>query len=134
MKRKWALWAAKKVIVSVEEIVSTEVIRSDPNRTIIPSFKVSAVVHESFGAHPLAMTGYYDMDLSFRGKTAGIYRDRNACFSFLDEWVYGVKNHKEYIEHYVEKYGYGQLRNIMAQSPIQPAGTVNYAYMPHMQL
>ncbi len=131
---KWALWAARKVIVSVEEIVSTEVIRCDPNRTIIPSFKVSAVVHEPFGAHPLAMTGYYDMDLSFRAKTAHIYRDRDACIRFLDEWVYGVKNHKEYIEHYVEKYGYRALRNITAQPAIQPVGTVNYAYTPHMQL
>ena len=102
---KWALWAGKKVIVSVEEIVATEVIRSDPNRTIVPSFKVSAVVHEPFGAHPGVMTGYYDMDFSFRTETMGMYSDRASCDRFLDEWVYGVQNRREYIEHYIQKLG-----------------------------
>src|SRR5690349_16629617 len=37
--------AAKKVIVCAEEIVFEETIASDPNRTVIPGFLVSAVVH-----------------------------------------------------------------------------------------
>jgi len=131
---KWALWASKKNIVSVEEIVSSEVIRSDPNRTILPSFKVNAVVHEPFGAHPWPVTGYYDMDFVFREVTLDIYRDREACNSFLDEWVYGVKNRSEYIEHYVERFGYTALKNITAQPPIQPVGTISYAYVPHIQI
>lgn len=130
---KWALWAGKKVIVSVEEIVPTEVIRSDPNRTIVPSFRVSAVVHEPFGAHPGAMTGYYDLDFSFsRTEQADKYRDRAACYRFLDEWVYGVQSRGEYIEHYVQKLGQGALQNIMAKPPVRPIGTVDYAYVPHM--
>ena len=100
---KWALWASKKIIVSVEEIVSTEIIRSDPNRTIVPSFKVNAVVHEPLGAHPWPITGYYDMDLNFRTEALEIFQDRVACNKFLDEWVYGVKNRRGYIDHYVEK-------------------------------
>src|SRR5581483_6853425 len=47
-----AVRAAKKVIVVAEEIASPEVIASDPNRTVVPGFLVSAVVHEPFGAHP----------------------------------------------------------------------------------
>ena len=65
----------------------TEAIRSDPNRTIIPSSKVSAVVHEPFGAHPWPMSGYYDMDFNFRLEAANIYSDRQACIRFLNEWV-----------------------------------------------
>src|SRR5258708_370714 len=39
-----AVRAAKRVIVFAEEIVSDEVIASDPNRAVIPAFLVSAVV------------------------------------------------------------------------------------------
>src|ERR1041385_8417350 len=44
--------AAKKVIVCAEEIVPREVIASDPNRTVIPGFLVSAVVKWPRGAAP----------------------------------------------------------------------------------
>jgi len=131
---KWALWASKKVVVSVEEIVPTEVIRSDPNRTIVPSFKVSAVVHEPFGAHPWPVTGYYDMDFNFRAEVLDIYRDQAICDRFLAEWVYGVKNRREYLEHYVKKFGYRGLRDITACPPIQPVGSVSYGYVPHLQV
>src|ERR1700680_1943351 len=43
--------AAKRVIVVAEEIVEPEVIASDPNRTVIPGFLVSAVVECACGAH-----------------------------------------------------------------------------------
>ncbi len=49
--------ASRKVIVVAEEIVSPEVIASDPNRTLIPGFLVAAVVHEPWGAHPVARAG-----------------------------------------------------------------------------
>ena len=51
--------AAKKVIVCAEEIVSREVIASDPNRTVIPGFLVSAVCEVPLGAHPSPVQGYY---------------------------------------------------------------------------
>ena len=132
--QKEAVFASERVIVVVEEIVDEAVIRSDPNRTIIPSLVVDAVVHEPYGAHPWPVTGYYDMDFVFREVTLDIYKDREACNSFLDEWVYGVKDRNEYIKHYVEKFGYTALKNITAQPPIQPIGTISYAYVPHIQI
>jgi len=129
---KWALWAARKVVVSVEEVVPTEVIRRDPNRTIIPSFKVSAVVHEPFGAHPGAMSGYYDIDLAFNGRYGAWDSDEGASRQFLEEWVYGVKDRREYIERYVAKLGYEALRSIQASPPFPPIGTVDYAYSPNI--
>ena len=44
--------AAKRVIVTCEELVSNEEIRKDPTQTRIPCFCVSAVVHVPYGAHP----------------------------------------------------------------------------------
>ncbi len=57
--------AARKVIVCAEEIVPEEVIASDPNRTVIPGFLVSAVVECPYGAHPSPVQGYYKRDDSF---------------------------------------------------------------------
>src|SRR5205807_4402934 len=57
--------AAKKVIVTCEEIVAPEVISSDPNRTVIPGFLVSAVVECALGAHPSPVQGYYKRDDAF---------------------------------------------------------------------
>src|SRR5512147_2812790 len=59
-EQKEAAFAARKVILTAEEIVDEEVIRSDPNRTLIPGFIVSAVVHAPYAAHPSYTQGYYD--------------------------------------------------------------------------
>ncbi len=63
--QKEAAFAAKRVIVVVEEIVAESVVRADPNRTLIPGIIVNAVVHEPWGAHPSYAQGYYDRDNDF---------------------------------------------------------------------
>src|SRR5690606_31493661 len=111
----WGFWAGRKVIVSVEEIVDPEVVRNDPGRTIVPGFKVSAVVHMPFGAHPTAMAGYYDSDYAYQAKAfGGIMRDRDRFRAFLDEWVYGCPDREAYLSHYRERFGDEGLENIRA--------------------
>ncbi|MGH7292670.1 MAG: CoA-transferase, partial [Myxococcota bacterium] len=56
--------AARRVIVSAEEIVSTDELRRDPGRTVIPGFAVDAVVHQPMGAYPHECYGYYEADLA----------------------------------------------------------------------
>lgn len=96
--QKEAAFAAKHVIVVVEEIVDEEVIRSDPNRTIIPGLIVDAVVHEPYGAHPSYVQGYYDRDNDFYLRWDEISRDEAATRAWLEEWVYGVRDRAEYVE------------------------------------
>jgi glutaconate CoA-transferase subunit A len=55
--------AARRVIVTAEEIVSADEFRSDPARTVIPGFAVDAVVHQPMGAYPHECYGYYEADL-----------------------------------------------------------------------
>ena len=69
--QKEAAFAAERVIVVVEELVSEDVIRADPNRTVIPGLIVDAVVVEPWGAHPSYVQGAYDRDNRF-------YRDWDA--------------------------------------------------------
>ncbi len=96
--QKEAAFAADRVIVVVEEIVDEDVIRSDPNRTVIPELIVDAVVHEPFGAHPSYVQGYYDRDNDFYLDWYDISKDRTTMEDWLDEWVYGVGNRAEYVE------------------------------------
>ncbi len=96
--QKEAAFAAGHVIVVVEEIVDEAVIRADPNRTIIPSLVVDAVVHEPYGAHPSYAQGYYDRDNEFYLRWDKISRDETATQAWLDEWVYGVRNRADYVD------------------------------------
>jgi glutaconate CoA-transferase, subunit A len=94
--QKEAAFAAKRVIVVAEEIVDASVIRSDPNRTILPSFVVDAVVHEPWGAHPSYVQGYYDRDNDFYVAWEDISRDAAQLDAYLSEFVYGVRDRAEY--------------------------------------
>ena len=60
-----AAFAAKKVILTCEEIVDHDLILSDPNRNVIPAFLVSSVVHQPFGSHPSPTQGYTRRDDNF---------------------------------------------------------------------
>lgn len=55
--------AARRVIVTAEEIVDTDAFRRDPARTVIPGFAVDAVVHQPMGAYPHECYGRYAADL-----------------------------------------------------------------------
>jgi len=96
--QKEAAFAARHVIAVVEEIVDIDVIRSDPNRTIIPDLVVDAVVHEPYGAHPSYVQGYYDRDNAFYLDWYEVTREQATTEAWLEEWVYGVRDRAEYVE------------------------------------
>lgn len=95
--QKEAAFASKRVVVVVEEIVGEEVIRADPNRTLIPGLIVDAVVEEPYGAHPSYVQGYYDRDNDFYLQWDAISRDADRTNEWLQEWVYGLPDRSAYI-------------------------------------
>jgi len=95
-EQKEAAFAAKHVILTAEEIVPEAVIRSDPNRTLIPELIVDAVCHVPYCAHPSYTQGYYDRDNAFYLEWDKISESRQATQTWLDEWVFGVKDRAEY--------------------------------------
>jgi len=123
---KWGANAAKKVIVSCERVVSREIIGKDPSRTIVPGFKVAAVVEEPFGAHPGYTPGFYDVDMAFGYEYQQASNTVDGFQMFLDEWVFGVKDRTEYIQKYIQKFGYGQYRKL--KSKFDYSYPVSYAY------
>jgi glutaconate CoA-transferase, subunit A len=96
--QKEAAFASRNTIVVAEEIVDESIIRSDPNRTLIPGLIVGAVVHEPFGCHPSYAQGYYDRDNDFYIRWREISKDATQFISYLDEWIYGVRDRAEYVE------------------------------------
>ncbi len=95
-EQKEAAFAARKVILTAEEIVDEAVIRSDPNRTLIPEIVVDAVCHVPYSCHPSYAQGYYDRDNEFYLKWDKVSESPEQVKSWLDEWVYGVKDREEY--------------------------------------
>ncbi len=96
--QKEAAFAADRVIVVCEELVDESVIRRDPNRTVIPSIIVDAVVEQPYSCHPSFAQGYYDRDNAFYLKWDEISRDPEALDAWLKEWVYDLESHADYIE------------------------------------
>ncbi|MGB5159816.1 MAG: CoA-transferase [Thermoanaerobaculia bacterium] len=101
--QKEAAFASEKLVVVAEEIVDEELIRSDPNRTLIPGFLVDAVVHEPWGCHPSFAQGYYDRDTDFYVAWRDICKDLEAFERYMNEWVYGVANRSEYVDRMGER-------------------------------
>ncbi|HEV8546010.1 MAG TPA: CoA-transferase [Candidatus Limnocylindrales bacterium] len=119
--QKEAAFAADRVIVVVEEVVSDEVVRADPNRTIIPGLIVDAVVEEPWGAHPSYVQGAYDRDNRFYLDWDPISRDEVKTQAWLAEWVHGLGGRAEY----VEKLGGDQVAALRPSAPA-PSGSVDY--------
>ncbi|SCE10510.1 glutaconate CoA-transferase subunit A [Streptomyces sp. AmelKG-A3] len=102
-----AVYAADKAIVVVEEVVADAVVRSDPNRTLIPAHAVDAVVVCPRGAHPSFAQGYYDRDNAFYRAWSHISKDPERLREWLREWVYGTEDHAAYVDKLGEEFWAG---------------------------
>ena len=90
--------AAKRVIVTVEEIVDTSVLRRNPDRTVLPGFIVDAVVEVPYGAHPTSFWPRYGYDSSFHLDWAKVSRAEDTTNEFLDSFVRQPATHTDYLE------------------------------------
>jgi glutaconate CoA-transferase subunit A len=90
--------ASRKVIVVAEEIVAPEVIASDPNRTLIPGFLVTAVVHEPCGAHPSSVIGYYGRDHAFFHEYHDQTRELDGFERWSNRWIAEVPSRAAYLQ------------------------------------
>ena len=113
--------ASRTVIITTEKIVDPDVIRRDPNRTIIPGFRVSAVVEQPWGAHPMHLSGCYAGDMfgymAELGKEAGYE-------NYLQRLVYGTQNWEEYLKEREAMKGKGYFDKLRIETvPSEPIYT-----------
>ena len=90
--------AAKRSIVSVEEIVPHERIKEAPEETTLPYFLVEAIVEIPHGAHPTSCHLYYGSDREHIGEYAQKAHSPETFRQYLDEYINGPKNHQEYLK------------------------------------
>ncbi len=92
-----AVRAARRVIAVAEEIVDADVIASDPNRTVIPGFLVSAVVECRYGAHPSPVQGCYGRDNAFFRQYHEQTKTKADSEAWLQRWVHSVTDRQAYM-------------------------------------
>jgi len=111
-----AALASKRIIVSCEEIVEHDVVQSSPHLTLIPAYRVDAVVEIPWGAHPTDLIGYYNIDLFMYNMFSMMDSTGDGLKAYMDEWVYGCKDRGSYIDHYVQKFGSEVLGGLRARA------------------
>lgn len=88
--------AAKRVIVTVEEIVPTEILRENPFKTKIPRFYVDMVIEQPFGAHPTSLVPSYVGDPWHMMKYMEMAASPETFKDYLDQYV--AKSEDGYLE------------------------------------
>ena len=113
--------ASRTVIVVCEELVAPEVIRSDPNRLLLPGFMVAAVVHLPWGAHPSPVQGHYNRDHPIYADWHRRSASPEGAEAWLAEWVRDVPDHAAYLA----RLGADRLRALRPRAS-SPAAPVDY--------
>lgn len=101
--------AAKHVIVSVEEIITSAEIRRMPNLTTIPYYYVDAIVHAPFGAHWRESNYYYHHDLAFGLDAYRQFATQEGFDAWIEKYILGTKDWDEYCK----LVGYDRLYRLM---------------------
>jgi len=112
---KWACLASDKVIVSCEHIVDSDTITRTPHLTLVPGFRVCAVVEEPWGAHPSELLGFYDYDMPFRALFFMQTMSEEGGKAWMDEWIYGLDDRRVYLQHYCDRLGLDYLEELKAR-------------------
>jgi acyl CoA:acetate/3-ketoacid CoA transferase len=107
--------AARKVIVSVEEIIDPEDVRREPAKTTIPYYMVDAVVHMPFGAWPGGVQGFYEMDFEHFGEYNRLEREGRLA-EYLETYVASVGSQVEMLERRV---GLARLNDLRRRAVIR---------------
>jgi glutaconate CoA-transferase subunit A len=88
--QKEAVMAAKRCIVTVEEIVDK--LDAPPNALVLPSWIVGAVAEVKGGAFPSYAQGYYPRNNAFYKQWDAISRERSSFQAWIEQHVRGTKD------------------------------------------
>jgi acyl CoA:acetate/3-ketoacid CoA transferase alpha subunit len=90
--------ASKRLILSTEQIVDSEVIRRQPDRTIIPYYLVDAVVHAPFGSYPGEMVYDYGRDEEEIRAWIKASETAEGAQAYLQKTIYDLPDHQAFLE------------------------------------
>jgi len=106
--------SAKSLIVTCEEIVTSDFVRRSPEKTMIPGFLVKAVVEVPWGAHPYACYKYYDYDWEHIEQYAQDAKDEKKFDEYLNRYVHGVDDNWGYLK----EIGYEKILRLRANTSL----------------
>jgi glutaconate CoA-transferase subunit A len=86
------------VIVTAERIVENAYVRRHPHLTVIPGFRVAAVVEAPFGAHPCNSLQAYTLDTLHFQEYVLSSRDSVSFDGYLNRYVRGTACHLDYLQ------------------------------------
>lgn len=104
--------AARRVVITAEELVDSEVIRNEPSRTLIPFYCADAVVEVPYGCHPGNMPLLYYSDEEHMAEWLRLSKTEAGAMQYFDKYVYGVEDFHEYLELIGGKAKMDRLREI----------------------
>ncbi len=91
--------AARRVIVTAEEIVEKELTRRDAvDDTFLPAIDVDVVAHTPLGAHPCGFGSLYERDDTHCREYIAAAKGEGSFSVYLERYIYGVRGHQEYLE------------------------------------
>ncbi len=90
--QKEAVMAAKRAIVTVEEIVDD--LKAPTNSLVLPSWVLTAVCEVKNGAFPSYAQGYYQRNNAFYKAWDVIARDRESFTAWIDKHIHGTKDYE----------------------------------------
>ncbi len=90
--------AARRIIITAEEIIENRTIRNEPYKTIIPYYLVDAVIEAPFGSHPCQMPYKYFFDEEHIANWLSLSKTDEGVEQYLEKYVYGVEGFQEYLE------------------------------------
>ena len=85
--QKEAVLAARRSIVTVEELVDSVAVPGGQNAVVLPSWTISAIAVVPGGARPSYAHGYYARDNAFYLAWDAIARDRDTFLQWIDQHV-----------------------------------------------
>ena len=92
--QKEAVLAAKRTIVTVEEIVDD--LQAPPNSVVLPYWVVGSVCEVKGGAFPSYAQGYYPRNNAFYKKWDDISKDRETFNAWMEKHIKGTKDFAEF--------------------------------------
>ncbi|HSJ54508.1 MAG TPA: CoA-transferase [Anaerolineae bacterium] len=90
--------AARRVVLTTEELVDEEQIRCNPRLTAIPYYVVDAVCLVPFGAHPAQMPYQYFFDEDHIAEWLRMSKTEEGTREYMERYVLGVSGPEEYLE------------------------------------
>lgn len=90
--------SAKKLLVSVDKLVSNKYVKQNPEKVVIPGVYTHAVMEVPYGAYPTAVYKAYDYDGELLSHYATINKTQETFDAFVREYVMETKDHFEFLE------------------------------------